>query len=75
MKTFYIETPCLSYGAAAGSASTMKLNSFEVETAEQAIALGAAFWAENGYQITGSGVDVTAVVEARRAAALAGRRS
>jgi hypothetical protein len=74
VKTFYIETPCLTYGAAAGSASTPKLNSFEAETAEAAIALGAAFWAENGYRVAGQGVNVTAAVEARRVAALAGRR-
>lgn len=71
MKTFYIETPCLTYGAAEGSASTPKLNSFEAETAEEAIELGAKFWATNGYQVTGTGYDVTTAVEARRAAARA----
>ena len=67
--TFYVETECLTIGAAPGSAYTPKVNSYEAETVEDACVQAAAFWKTNGYEV-GSSKDVTAQVEAQRKARL-----
>jgi len=65
---FYIETPCLTHGAASGSAATWKLNSYEAESVGDAIEMAAQFWETNGYQVVGHSRDVTESVLATRKA-------